>query len=145
MLNLKLKTKEFDGLYELGNPKYVMMLENIIYTFAANKSSNQYKGGSWKSVNVEKEEISFWYFELKTSSTFPFINENKQRDEIVSSKCFSILSFTFALTHLINLIYEDDSQTELITELTSLYYLIKMNIDSILNEKEVEIFLSIID
>ena len=143
---MNLKTKNFDDLYKLKcNPKYVMMLENLIYSFAASKSYNQYKSCSWKSVSVENEEISFWYFELKTSSTFPFVNENKQKDELVSSKCFSILCLTFALNYLINLIYEDETATELTTELTSLYYLINMNIELILDENEVEIFQSIID
>jgi hypothetical protein len=145
-MNLKITTKNFDDLYKLKcNPKYVMMLENIIYTFAANKSSNQYKGGSWKSVNVEKEEISFWYFELKSSSTFPFVNENRQKEEIVSSKCFSILCFTFALNYLISYIYEDETADELINELSNLYYLIISNINLVLDENEVEIFQSIID
>ena len=144
-MNLKIRTKNFDDLYKLKcDPKYIMMLENLIYSFAANKSSNQYKSGSWKSVSVENEEISFWYFELKNTSTFPFVNENKQKDELVSSKCFSILCFTFALNYLINLIYEDETATELTTELTSLYYLINMNIELILDENEVEILQSII-
>ena len=46
---------------------------------------------------------------------------------------------------VINLIYEDETATELTTELTSLYYLINMNIELILDENEVEIFQSIID
>lgn len=145
-MNLKIKTKNFDDLYKLKcNPKYVMMLENIICSFAANKSSNQYKSGSWKSVNVENEEISFWYFELKTSSIFPFVNENKQKDELVSSKCFSILCFTFALNYLISYIYEDETADELINELSNLYYLIINNTNLVLDENEVEIFQSIID
>lgn len=145
-MNLKITKKKFDDLYELKcNPKYVMMLENLIYSFAANKSSNQYKSGSWKSVSVEKEEISFWYFELKDTSIFSFVNENKQRDELVSSKCFSILCFTFALNYLISYIYEDETANELITELSNLYYLIISNINLVLDENEVEIFQSIID
>ena len=48
-MNLKIKTKEFDDLYELKcNPMYIVKLENLIYSFASMKSSNQYKGGSWK-------------------------------------------------------------------------------------------------
>ena len=143
---MNLKTKNFDDLYKLKcNPKYVMMLENLIYSFAASKSYNQYKSCSWKSVSVENEEISFWYFELKNTSTFPFVNENKQRDELVSSKCFSILAFTFALNYLISYIYEDESANDLINELTNLYYLIISNINLVLDENEVEIFQSIID
>ena len=74
-MNLKIRTKNFDDLYKLKcNPKYVMMLENLIYAYASNKSSNQYKNGTWESINVQvqNEEISFWYFELKSSSKFPF-------------------------------------------------------------------------
>ena len=145
-MNLKIKTKEFDDLYELKcNPMYIVKLENLIYSFASMKSSNQYKGGSWKSVIVENEEISFWYFELNDTSTFSFLNENKQKEETVSSKCFSILSFTFALNYLINLIYEDETAIELINELTKLYYLITSNINLVLDKNEVEIFHSIID
>ena len=145
-MNLKIKTKEFDDLYELKcNPMYIVKLENLIYSFASMKSSNQYKGGSWKSVIVENEEISFWYFELNDTSTFSFLNENKQKEETVSSKCFSILSFAFALNYLINLIYEDETAIELINELTKLYYLITSNINLVLDKNEVEIFHSIID
>ena len=145
-MNLKIKTKEFDDLYELKcNPMYIVKLENLIYSFASMKSSNHYKGGSWKSVIVENEEISFWYFELNDTSTFSFLNENKQKEETVSSKCFSILSFTFALNYLINLIYEDETAIELINELTKLYYLITSNINLVLDKNEVEIFHSIID
>ncbi len=145
-MTTNIKTKEFDDLYKLKcNPMYIIKLENLIYSFASMKSSNQYKSGSWKSVNVENEEISFWYFELKDTSTFSFVNENKQRDELVSSKCFSILAFTFALNYLISYIYEDESANDLINELTNLYYLIISNINLVLDENEVEIFQSIID
>lgn len=145
-MNLKIKTKEFDDLYELKcNPMYILKLESLIYSFASMKSSNQYKGGSWKSVIVENEEISFWYFELNDTSTFSFVNENKQRDELVSSKCFSILCFTFALNYIIGYIYEDETAIELINELTNLYYSIISNINLVLDKNEVEIFQSIID
>lgn len=140
-----IKSKKFDDLYNLGKPKYITMLEMLIYTFAAKKSENEYSSGMWKSVFVENEDNSFWYFKLDEEKEFSFENENRQKMEKVSSKCFSLLSFTFALNYVINAVYEKESSEELFVELLTLYHLIIENAGLVLDKNELKIFISIID
>ena len=145
-MNNMIKTKKFDDLYELKcNPRYVIMLEKLVYAFANDKSNNQYNGGFWDSVLFSKDDISFWYFLLNTKEEFTFTNEIKNKDELVSAKCFSLLCFTFAINYMISYAYNDRSSKELVSELTYLYRTTTSNVNLILDENEVEIFYSIID
>lgn len=148
-MNNLLKTKNFDGLYDVSpNAMDVVKLEKIVFAFARAKSLDDYDGGYWQSIYIKDEEDetnSFWYFAFNDDKKYRFNNENKQKIEQVSSKCLCTLSFMFALSYMINEIYEMDSKQEFAEELTNLYYGIKNNIDKVLDKDEVKIFYSIID
>lgn len=139
-------TKEFDDFYKLKcNPRHVIRLENLVYAFANKLSGGKYSGGHWKSVQVKvDEEKTFWYFNLDSDKEW-VVNHNHVIDEKVSSKCFSLLAFTFALNYIASELYEDENSQELLNEVIALYYMLRDSIDLMLNKKETKIFYRIID
>lgn len=141
-----IKTNKFEELYELRcNPILPTRLENLVYVFASRFSDGLYSSGIWKSIKVQNEEKHFWYFELKDDRVWEIVSENHISDNKVSTKCFSLLSFTFALNYLMSEIYEDSNSQELLDEMVELYYAIRDNLDILLDEREKAIFYKVID
>ena len=145
-------TKEFDDLYKLTNNAIkVMQLEQMIYAIAKVKSDGIYKSGLWTSKVIEidpEEKTTFWFFNLNSEDdhkTFTFPNENRQRDEQVSVKCFSMLCTLFAFGEFMAYNYQNDKLENLLEEIHRLYYAIRANADKVLSEEEANIFWSIID
>ncbi|MEV9477882.1 hypothetical protein [Aliarcobacter butzleri] len=139
-------TKEFKDLGKIPSNANHNILKNFLHNIAFARSYGTYNNEEWIDKKVEdKENIEFWYLGLSSDKKFNFNNENKQKIEVVSSECFSLLCFTFAINHFLFTIYEDEENNELQKELTELYYLVIKNVNLILDEDELEIFNSIID
>lgn len=141
-----MKTNKFENLYEFKcNPILIDRLEKMVYVFAHQLSEGEYKSGLWKSIKVEKEENIFWYFELNSNETWEIVSDNYISDNKISTKCFSLLAFSFALNYLMSEIYEDENSKELLDEIIELYYAIRDNLDVLLDEREKQIFYKVTD
>lgn len=143
-----MKTKEFDDLYKLGsNPRRVIELENLIYVFARRLTNKAYDGGLWNSTLLNNDtDKEFWFFELDSKKEWNIVCENPISDDnLVSSKCLSLLAFSFALNYQMSAIYEEVTSSVLLDEIVRLYYTIRDNIDSLLDEHERKIFFQVVD
>lgn len=141
-----MKTNKFEDLYELKcSPILLDRLEKMVYFFTQELSEGKYQGGLWKSIKVENEENDFWYFELNSNETWEIVSENYISDNKISTKCFSLLAFSFALNYLMSEIYEDENSKELLDEIIELYYAIRENLDALLDEREKHIFYKVTD
>lgn len=141
-----MNTRKIEDLLNLKcSNENVLMLERLIYAYAYNLSGEEYLGGIWTSESIELENNIFWYYKLNDKARWEITCENHLEENNVSTKCFSILSFTFALNHLMSIIYEDENEEELLNEIVRLYNAIRYNIDNLLDEKERKIFFQVID
>lgn len=141
-----MKTQKFDDLYSLKcNHLNVAKLEQCIYAFARKLSGKTYSGGSWDSTLVENENGSFWFFELNDEKSWEISCENYLSNNIVGTRCFSMLSFLFALNYLMSEIHENENDSELLAEIIDLYYAVRDNAEKLLNEEERKIFFEVID
>lgn len=141
-----MKTQKFDDLYKLKcNHLNVAKLEQYIYAFARKLSGKTYNGGSWDSTLVENEDCSFWFFELNGDKKWEITCENYLSNNIVGTKCFSMLTFMFALNYLMSEIHESENDSELLTEIVDLYYAVRQNSEKLLSREERNIFFEVID
>lgn len=141
-----MKTNKFEDLYELKcSPILLDRLEKMVYFFAQELSEGKYQSGLWKSIKVENEENNFWYFELNSNETWEIVSDNYISDNRISSKCFSLLAFSFALNYLMSEIYEDENSKELLDEIIELYNAIRGNLDVLLDVREKHIFYKVTD
>lgn len=137
-------TKSLSELLNIAHDSQnVIKFENLIYAYARSKSDDTYNGGYWESKNLNNDS---WFFCLNsTNDKLHFTDENSNCIQTVSAKCFSVLCFTFALNHIISILYEEKEEDILWKEFNRLYNNCLVNIDLLLNDEERKIFFSIID
>ena len=141
-----MKTQKFDDLYNLKcNHLNVAKLEQYVYAFARKLTRKTYSGGSWDSTLVVNENGSFWFFELNDEKSWEITCENYLSTNVVGTRCFSMLSFLFALNYLMSEVHESENDSELLTEIIELYYAVRDNAENLLSKDESKIFFKVID
>lgn len=142
-----MQTNEFDDLYKLTNKAdKVMSFEKIIYAFADKLTDGKYNGGIWKSeVIINDEENVSWFFCLRDNDNYEVANNTLQCMSTVSSKCFSLIVFTYAINYFLTYNYEDEALCDLIIELDYISGVIRQKYSDILSEEEAKIYFQVTD
>lgn len=123
--------------------------EQNLYKISDHYSEN-YKGGSWKSVKFvnELEEEGF-YLTLENQTTYKIRNCQNQflsLDAEMNSKTFALAMFSMTLSLCSNSVHENEGFSAFQQELTKMYHFANGNAKEILdNEEDLSLFYKFLD